>query len=103
MMTILLRSQTLAFFPNSRLNTPMVPGPQTSWVISTSALTHTLSPAATRVFPDARAKIFSVNVIRSEARTYLMEHRGATRRQGRNECECGFRLFGDSLERFFLS
>jgi len=26
-----LTVQTLAFWPNSRLKTPMVPGPQTSW------------------------------------------------------------------------
>src|SRR5881396_3227414 len=93
MMTILLRSQTLAFLPNSRLNTPMVPGPQTSWVISTSALTHTLSPASTRALPDARAKIFSVNVIRSEPQPYLRWGRGATRRRigfGRRERLAGF-------------
>ncbi len=68
MMTILWRSQTLAVLPNSRLNTPIVPGPQTSCVISTSAFTQILSPAATRGFPAARASIFSVNVIR--AKTY---------------------------------
>src|SRR2546430_3576728 len=62
-MTTLLRSQTFAFLPNSRLNTPIVPGPQTSWVISTSAWTHTLSPASTRDLPAARARIFSVSVI----------------------------------------
>src|SRR3954447_10140230 len=63
MMTILFLSQTFAVLPNSRLNTPIVPGPQTSWVISTSALTQMLSPACTRALPAARAKIFSVNVI----------------------------------------
>src|SRR3954452_5744620 len=62
-MTTLFRSQTLASLPNSRLKTPIVPGPQTSWVISTSALTQTLSPACTRGLPAARAKTFSVNVI----------------------------------------
>jgi hypothetical protein len=60
------------------LNTPMVPGPHTSWVMSTSAWTHTLSPASTRDLPDARAKIFSVNVIQSEVGTYPMKDRGAT-------------------------
>src|SRR2546425_7117907 len=63
MMTILLRSQTLASLPNSRLKTPMVPGPQTSWVISTSVWTQTLSPACARDLPAARARIFSVSVI----------------------------------------
>src|SRR5437762_14380407 len=63
MMTILLRSQTLASLPNSRLKTPMVPGPQTSWVINTSAWTQTLSPDWTRALPAARARIFSVKVI----------------------------------------
>ncbi len=65
MMTTLLRSQTLALAPNSRLKTPMVPGPQTSWVMRMSALTQTLSPAATLALPAARAKIFSVKVITS--------------------------------------
>src|ERR1035437_3731330 len=63
MMTTLLRSQTLAALPNSRWNTPMVPGPQTSCVIRTSAWTQTLSPASTRALPDARASIVSVKVI----------------------------------------
>ena len=66
MMTIFSLSQTFASLPNSRLNTPMVPGPQTSWVMSTSAFTQTLSPACTDFLPDARARIFSVNVISSE-------------------------------------
>src|ERR1035441_2387421 len=55
MMTTLLRSQTLAALPNSRWNTPMVPGPQTSCVIRTSAWTQTLSPASTRALPAAPA------------------------------------------------
>src|SRR4051794_17695764 len=63
MITIRDLSQTLAALPNSRLKTPMVPGPQTSWVIRMSAFTQTLSPACTRVFPEARARIFSVSVI----------------------------------------
>jgi hypothetical protein len=42
----------------------MLPGPQTSWVRSTSAFTHTFSPAATRLRPLALANIFSVSVIR---------------------------------------
>src|SRR5258706_15161726 len=63
MMTTLLRSHTLASCPNSRLKTPIVPGPHTSCVISTSAFTQTLSPASTRGFPAARASIFSVSVI----------------------------------------
>src|SRR3989442_7135106 len=63
MMTTRLRSQTFALLPNSRLNTPIVPGPQTSWVISTSAFTQTLSPAWTWDLPEARARIFSLKVI----------------------------------------
>src|SRR5687768_16306033 len=63
MMTRRLRSHTFAVLPNSRLKTPMVPGPHTSWVIRMSALTHTLSPASTRAFPEARARIFSVKVM----------------------------------------
>src|SRR5436190_17725554 len=42
----------------------MVPGPQTSWVIRTSTLTHTLSPGCTFALPLARARTFSVRVIR---------------------------------------
>src|SRR3954468_8626175 len=63
MITTLFESQTFASLPNSRLNTPMVPGPHTSWVISTSTFTQTLSPAATCALPLARARIFSVSVI----------------------------------------
>src|SRR5581483_11404332 len=63
MITTLLRSQTLALLPNSRLNTPMVPGPQTSWVMRTSTFTHTLSPGRTSALPLARASSFSVKVI----------------------------------------
>src|SRR5689334_14687103 len=63
MITTRFRSQTLAFGPNSRLKTPMVPGPQTSCVISTSAFTQMLSPACTRALPAARASIFSVKVM----------------------------------------
>src|SRR2546422_6620753 len=63
MMTILLRAQVFASLPNSRLNTPMFPGPQTSCVIKMSAFTQRLSPACTLALPAARARIFSVNVI----------------------------------------
>src|SRR5690242_3149966 len=63
MMTTRFLSQTLASLPNSRLNTPMVPGPQTSWVMRTSALTQMLSPAWTFALPAARARIFSVSVM----------------------------------------
>src|SRR3954462_903943 len=63
MMTTLERSHTLASLPNSRLKTPMVPGPHTSCVIRISALTQTLSPAWAVGFPAARARIFSVSVI----------------------------------------
>src|SRR5882724_7325306 len=50
----------------------MVPGPQTSWVISTSALTQTLSPACTRALPAARARIFSVSVIELNVFTIIV-------------------------------
>src|SRR6266568_9658103 len=63
MMTTLFRSQTLAFLPNSRLKTPIVPGPHTSCVIRRSAFTQMFSPACVRALPAARARIFSVNVI----------------------------------------
>src|SRR5689334_11077995 len=63
MITTLERSQTFASLPNSRLKTPIVPGPQTSCVIKISALTQTLSPAWTVGLPAARARIFSVSVI----------------------------------------
>src|SRR5437868_6418304 len=67
MITTRLLSQTLAVWPNSRLNTPMVPGPHTSCVMSTSAFTQMLSPACTEDLPAARARIFSVNVINSKS------------------------------------
>src|SRR5437899_2492308 len=62
MMTTLSRSQTLAFGPKCCLKTPMVPGPHTSWVMSTSVLTQMLSAGATAARPAWRAKTFSVNV-----------------------------------------
>src|ERR1043166_3540407 len=80
-MTTRLGSQTLAALPNSRLNTPMVPGPQTSCVMSTSAFTQILSPAGTEALPAARARIFSVNVIR-----------GAKLNDGRREGNNGLML-----------
>src|SRR6266481_4542221 len=63
MITTLFASHTFASLPNSRLKTPIVPGPHTSCVIRMSVFTHTLSPAATRALPLARARIFSVRVI----------------------------------------
>src|ERR1017187_3831734 len=100
MITTLLRSQTLAALPNSRWNTPMVPGPQTSCVIRTSACTQTLSPASTRALPDARASIVSVNVINQtklvdRAPDFNTEYRAASRaqppglRDGRVSQPCG--------------
>src|SRR5213593_2453814 len=62
MMTTLSLSQTLAVAPNSLLNTPIVPGPHTSWVMRMSTLTQTLSPGWTDFLPEARAMIFSVSV-----------------------------------------
>src|SRR3954468_23015799 len=59
-------SQTFAFWPNSRLKTPIVPGPQTSCVIKMSAFTQTFSPAETFALPAALAKIFSVKVINTD-------------------------------------
>src|SRR4051812_40632458 len=66
MMTTFFASQTFALLPNSRLKTPIVPGPHTSWVMRTSTLTHTLSPGWTCALPEARARTFSVSVIRLE-------------------------------------
>src|ERR1035437_3203508 len=83
MMTILFLSQTFASLPNSRLNTPMVPGPQTSCVMSTSAFTQMLSPAWTLALPAARARIFSVNVI--VGRKYLMRGASSTAQAGLSE------------------
>src|SRR5579883_2183100 len=56
-------SQTLASAPKCFLKTPMVPGPHTSWVMSTSTFTQTFSFGATASRPAARARIFSVSVI----------------------------------------
>src|ERR1700693_1210972 len=69
MMTSFLRSQTLASWPNSRLKMPIVPGPQTSWVMRTSTFTQTLSPGWTCALPLARARTFSVRVINLRAGT----------------------------------
>jgi hypothetical protein len=55
--------QTLASSPNSSLKMPMVPGPQTSCVTSTSTSTQTFSPGWRLARSDARARIFSVIVI----------------------------------------
>ena len=48
-MTTFSRSQTLASLPKCCLKMPMVPGPQTSCVMSTSTLTQIFSPGLTRV------------------------------------------------------
>ena len=63
MITTFSRSQTFASLPKCFLKTPMVPGPHTSWVMSTSTLTQTFSPGSTASRPAARARIFSVSVI----------------------------------------
>src|SRR5262249_43682436 len=63
MTTTFSRSQTLASWPKCFLNTPIVPGPQTSWVMRTSTSTQMLSPGRTLSRPAARARIFSVRVI----------------------------------------
>src|SRR5262249_14908994 len=62
MSTTLSRSQTLAFCPKCCLKMPMVPGPQTSCVMSTSTFTQMFSPGAAASRPAARARIFSVIV-----------------------------------------
>ena len=46
MMTTLSRSQTLAVGPNFSWKMPIVPGPQTSWVMSTSTSHQTFSPGS---------------------------------------------------------
>src|SRR6185437_2793361 len=62
-MTTFLRSHTLASLPKCCLKMPMVPGPQTSCVMSTSTSTQMLSPGWTASRPAWRARIFSVKVI----------------------------------------
>src|SRR5262245_52656485 len=62
MSTTLERSQTLASGPKCCLNTPNVPGPQTSCVMRTSTFTQMFSPGVTASRPAPRARIFSVNV-----------------------------------------
>src|SRR5262245_41950800 len=69
MTTTLSRSQTFAFLPKCCWNTPMVPGPQTSWVMSTSPPIQTLSPGGTEAVPAWRASVFSVRVIEAMERT----------------------------------
>ena len=56
-------SHTLASRPNSSWKMPIVPGPQTSWVMSTSTSHQTFSPGVTRSRPAWAAKIFSVIVM----------------------------------------
>src|SRR5690242_20700606 len=69
-------SHTLALDPKFFLNTPMVPGPQTSWVIRTSTFTQTLSAGATDGRPAARARIFSVMVIAAIWQFFLIPDGG---------------------------
>src|SRR5215217_4832814 len=71
MTTTFSLSHTFASWPKCFLNTPMVPGPQTSWVIRTSTFTHTLSFGLTWSRPAARARIFSVRVIAGMGRLSL--------------------------------
>src|SRR6185295_928595 len=63
MMTTLFLSQTLAFLPNLSWKMPMVPGPQTSWVMRTSTSTQIFSPGRTAAFLACLAMIFSVRVM----------------------------------------
>jgi hypothetical protein len=91
-MTTFSRSQTLASSPNSFLKMPMVPGPQTSCVMSTSMSTHTFSPGSSAARSDALARIFSVIVIAvftwrgatARIRTYVNRTRSAEQQQQRD-------------------
>src|SRR3954470_17184246 len=71
MTTTFSLSHTFASWPKCFLNTPIVPGPQTSWVIRTSTFTQTLLPGLTVGRPAARARIFSVMVIAAIWRLFL--------------------------------
>src|SRR4051794_24393497 len=73
MITTFSRSHTFASRPKFSWNTPMVPGPQTSWVMRTSTFTQTLSPGETEDRPAARASTFSVRVIGIEVFLYSKE------------------------------
>ena len=59
----LLAVPDLGLSPKCFLKMPMVPGPQTSCVMSTSTSTQTFSPGTTLDLPAARARIFSVIVM----------------------------------------
>src|SRR5687768_2280638 len=63
MMTTRSLSHTLALGPNFSRKMPMVPGPQTSWVMRTSTLTQTLSAGSTCDLLACLARIFSVMVM----------------------------------------
>src|SRR5581483_12500934 len=63
MITTLFLSQTPAAAPNCFLKMPIVAGPHTSWVMSTSTSTQTFSLGATVCRPAWRARIFSVSVM----------------------------------------
>ena len=78
-----------------RLNTPMVPGPQTSCVIRVSTFTHTLSPGWTCALPEARARTFSVRVI-SRIASIVRRRAGCkwnhVRREWKEEAVLGYRF-----------
>ena len=63
MMTTRSRSQTFALRPNFSWKMPIVPGPQTSWVMRMSTFTQTFSPGITWLLPLCLARIFSVMVM----------------------------------------
>src|SRR5690242_13647742 len=63
MMTTESGFQTLALRPNFSWKMPMVPGPQTSWVMRTSTFTQIFSPGVTFERPACLARIFSVMVM----------------------------------------
>src|ERR1700733_11636703 len=63
MITTRFLSQTFALRPNCSWKIPIVPGPQTSWVIRMSTSTQTFSSGETLLRPLCLAKIFSVIVM----------------------------------------
>src|SRR5437867_2572981 len=63
MITTFSGSQTLAVGPNCLRKMPIVPGPQTSWVIRMSTSTQILSPGATVLRSACRASTCSVIVM----------------------------------------
>src|SRR5438034_10983823 len=63
MTTTRSRSHTLALRPNFSWKIPIVPGPQTSWVMRMSTFTQTFSPGVTWLLAACLERIFSVMVM----------------------------------------